>query len=182
MFFSQSVCLVAAALLARASALDATAYPYQAPGDTDVRSPCPALNSLANHGLLPRDGKNIDLTTLENGMFLGFSLAKAATDFVGNSALSTSTTGNASTFNLNDLAQHDPQALEHDGSMTRNDTHFGDNLSFNDQAWARTVANWGDSETITVSKILWRRVNLWLGMSADEDCCAVCGCSSRAHG
>lgn len=153
MFFSKSVCLAAAAFLTYANALDETAYPFQAPTDTDVRSPCPALNSLANHGLLPRDGKNIDLATLEIGMFLGFSLAKEATDFVGSTALSTSTTGNASTFNLNDVAQHDPQALEHDGSMTRNDSFFGDNLSFNDQAWARTLANWGDNETISVSNI-----------------------------
>jgi peroxidase family protein len=26
-----------------------------------VRSPCPALNTLANHGFLPRDGRNITL-------------------------------------------------------------------------------------------------------------------------
>ncbi|CAG8822533.1 32533_t:CDS:2, partial [Gigaspora margarita] len=30
-----------------------------APKEGDVRSPCPALNAMANHGYLPRDGKNI---------------------------------------------------------------------------------------------------------------------------
>lgn len=39
-------------------------YPFQAPGPEDLRSPCPALNSMANHGILPRDGRNIDLATL----------------------------------------------------------------------------------------------------------------------
>ncbi|KZT19746.1 Cloroperoxidase [Neolentinus lepideus HHB14362 ss-1] len=29
------------------------------PSPSDSRSPCPALNTLANHGYLPRDGKNI---------------------------------------------------------------------------------------------------------------------------
>ncbi|KZT19754.1 Cloroperoxidase [Neolentinus lepideus HHB14362 ss-1] len=29
------------------------------PSSSDSRSPCPALNTLANHGYLPRDGKNI---------------------------------------------------------------------------------------------------------------------------
>ncbi|KAI8084803.1 Chloroperoxidase [Halteromyces radiatus] len=35
------------------------AHPYQAPTATDVRSPCPFLNTMANHGILPRSGKNI---------------------------------------------------------------------------------------------------------------------------
>lgn len=34
-------------------------YQYQPARPTDSRSPCPALNALANHGYLPRDGKNI---------------------------------------------------------------------------------------------------------------------------
>ncbi|CAG8581726.1 9588_t:CDS:2, partial [Dentiscutata heterogama] len=34
-------------------------YEWQAPKEGDVRSPCPALNAMANHGYLPRDGKNI---------------------------------------------------------------------------------------------------------------------------
>lgn len=31
-------------------------YPYQAPGPTDQRGPCPGLNTMANHGYLPRNG------------------------------------------------------------------------------------------------------------------------------
>ena len=31
-------------------------YPYMAPKATDSRGPCPGLNTLANHGYLPRDG------------------------------------------------------------------------------------------------------------------------------
>lgn len=40
-------------------ALDTGDHAYIAPGPEDVRSPCPALNVLANHGYLPRNGKNI---------------------------------------------------------------------------------------------------------------------------
>jgi len=36
-----------------------THHHYIAPGPEDSRSPCPALNVLANHGYLPRDGRNI---------------------------------------------------------------------------------------------------------------------------
>ncbi|TFK97485.1 Chloroperoxidase [Pterulicium gracile] len=31
-------------------------HPYKAPGPNDKRGPCPALNTLANHGYLPRNG------------------------------------------------------------------------------------------------------------------------------
>ncbi|KAI3321888.1 hypothetical protein HD806DRAFT_502226 [Xylariaceae sp. AK1471] len=31
-------------------------YPFQPPGPTDQRGPCPGLNTLANHGYLPRTG------------------------------------------------------------------------------------------------------------------------------
>ncbi|CAG8524451.1 652_t:CDS:2 [Scutellospora calospora] len=34
-------------------------YEWQAPQEGDERSPCPALNALANHGYLPRNGKDI---------------------------------------------------------------------------------------------------------------------------
>jgi len=39
-------------------------HPYVAPGPTDSRSPCPALNILANHGWLPHDGKNLTIPQL----------------------------------------------------------------------------------------------------------------------
>lgn len=140
----------AAAALPFVNGLDETTYPFEAPSSSAARSPCPGLNALANHGILPRDGKNIDLATLQTAAYTGFSLASAATLLVGSTALSTSTTGNSSTFHLSDLAQHDPQVIEHDGSMTRNDAYFGDNHSFNKEAWARTQANWGDNDTISV--------------------------------
>lgn len=149
----KSTCLTAAAAVLpfTAAFLDEATYPFQLPTETDVRSPCPGLNALANHGLLPRDGKNIDLPTLIAGAYKGFSLASEATTLVGGVGLQASTTGNASTFNLDDLAQHLPRVIEHDGSMTRNDSYWGDCLTFSEQAYARTLATWGDNQTITVS-------------------------------
>merc|ERR1719261_786572 len=37
---------------------------YVAPGPGDVRSPCPFLNALANHGLVDRSGKDINVFEL----------------------------------------------------------------------------------------------------------------------
>ena len=45
---------------------DESQFRYQAPRPGDSRSPCPALNCLANHGYLPRDGKNITPEVLQH--------------------------------------------------------------------------------------------------------------------
>lgn len=50
-----------------------------------------------------------------------------------------STTGNSSTFNLADLAKHN--YMEFDGSLSRNDFYFGDNLHFDPKIWA-TMSHW----------------------------------------
>ncbi|KAL3418146.1 chloroperoxidase-like protein [Phlyctema vagabunda] len=139
--------VTATGLLSVASAVDETTNPFVPAGISDVRSPCPALNSLANHGLLPHDGKSIDLEILAAGTRAGFNLARDAAILVGTQALASSRTGNASTFDLDDLNTH--QIIEHDGSLSRGDIFFGDNHSFNPAAWARTLANWGDVETLT---------------------------------
>lgn len=48
---------------------------YRAPTPTDLRSPCPVLNSLANHGYIARSGRNIQASDLRAAMsILGISL------------------------------------------------------------------------------------------------------------
>ena len=39
-----------------------------------TRGPCPGLNTLANHGYLPRDGKGITLQILKDSMLDGFNI------------------------------------------------------------------------------------------------------------
>ncbi|CAO3676916.1 unnamed protein product [Rhizopus stolonifer] len=43
------------------------AYEYN---DSYVRSPCPMLNTLANHGFLPRDGRDVTLTDFFDALML----------------------------------------------------------------------------------------------------------------
>jgi hypothetical protein len=52
-----------------------------------------------------------------------------------------STTGNASTFNLEDLKKHD--TIEFDGSLSRNDFALGDDLHFDPAIWATTARRLG---------------------------------------
>jgi hypothetical protein len=44
---------------------------WRAPTDTDSRSPCPGLNTLANHDVLPRNGLNITQPMLVD-VFINF--------------------------------------------------------------------------------------------------------------
>ncbi|CZT43884.1 related to chloroperoxidase [Rhynchosporium secalis] len=109
-----------------------------APCSTDRRSPCPMVNSLANHGFLARDGRNISVADLVAGFEKGVNLAAAVTITVSQGVLNVSTTGSDTTFNLNDLSVHD--FIEHDGSLSRQDFFFGDNHSFNATIWESVAA------------------------------------------
>ena len=103
------------------------------------RSPCPGLNALANHGWLPRSGKNIDRAAVDYAAISAFNYAPGTFDSFVQLVwdFNLSTTGNFSTFNLVDLKKHD--AIEFDGSLSRNDFYFGDDLHFDPAIW-HTVA------------------------------------------
>lgn len=115
------------------------------------------MNAAANHAILPRNGRNIDLATVGAAVLLAYNMTHETMLVVGTPGLTTSTTGNASTFHLSDLAQHSPQAVEHDASLSRQDTYFGNGTLQNDfswKAWARTLDSWGNATIIDASPIL----------------------------
>ncbi|KAK0610944.1 Chloroperoxidase [Immersiella caudata] len=113
-------------------------FEWHPPVSGDVRSPCTGLNNLANHGFLPRSGKNIDIETLRVAVKAAFNYDPNTFDNAFQQAVdfNLTTTGNPNTFNLDDLALHD--AIEFDGSLSRNDIYFGDNLHFDPAIWGRT--------------------------------------------
>ncbi|KAL8690892.1 MAG: hypothetical protein Q9218_003763 [Villophora microphyllina] len=141
--------------------------PHVVPG----RSPCPHLNTLANHGYLPRDGLNISVDQFVTALKDAFNFDAAVTVSVASAYLNFSTTGSTNTLNLNDLDHHfsalaplnmtaiyaAPAASaksavpgEFDGSLSRNDLYFGDNYSFNKTIWDATVAHFRD-DTISIA-------------------------------
>jgi hypothetical protein len=99
------------------------------------------LNALANHDWLPRDGKAVTLPAVQTAFDEAMGFDQDVFITIAETALSVSTTGNASTFNLQDTAYHD--AIEHDGSLSRNDIYFGDDLHFNPLIWMATAARYG---------------------------------------
>jgi len=96
------------------------AYCPRQPGDS--RSPCPALNTLANHGYLPRNGRDIRIWDLVKGLTTGYGLSFFLATF-----LSLGGVGLLSQFrrlSLSDLARHN--CIEHDASLAHADVRDAD--------------------------------------------------------
>eukprot|EP00026_Physarum_polycephalum_P014977 Phypoly_transcript_15552.p1 GENE.Phypoly_transcript_15552~~Phypoly_transcript_15552.p1 ORF type:complete len:246 (+),score=32.94 Phypoly_transcript_15552:153-890(+) len=100
---------------------------WSPPAPGSVRGPCPALNTLANHGFLPRNGKNITQPVLANAIetVYGFEHNFAQ----GFATAGVSQDGVNGILSLDGLDKHN--TIEHDASISRNDLFFGDNHSIN---------------------------------------------------
>jgi hypothetical protein len=95
---------------------------YVAPLDTDSRSACPMLNAMANHGILPHDGKNITFKELNIKIRQTFNFAPSFCFFVPSFAAGFLNKSYwKDRFDLADLSLHSDTAIEHDASLTRQD-------------------------------------------------------------
>jgi len=98
---------------------------YRAPGPKDSRGPCPALNTLANHGFIPRNGRNIQRSHLITAIRDGFGVAESgiATGLLNVFTVCEYVNQDKSCgdnlLNLTLLAE--PHAFEHDHSFSRQD-------------------------------------------------------------
>ncbi|KAF7359639.1 Cloroperoxidase [Mycena venus] len=138
-------------------------HPFIAPGPNDMRGPCPAMNTLANHGYISRNG----ITSFEeiiNGAGEAFNIDRDMA--AGMAALNILTRGNPFVNKISiglvsplvpplpgqidgpetqGIAKHG--RVEGDGSMTRSDVHIGDNRNFNQTLWdegLEVLAKFGD--------------------------------------
>ncbi|KAI1206994.1 Cloroperoxidase [Annulohypoxylon truncatum] len=121
--------------------------PWTAPGTTDVRGPCPMLNTLANHGFLPHTGKGITVNKTIDALGTALNIDSALSVELFNFAVTTNPTPNSTYFDLNDLSRHN--ILEHDGSLSRQDAYFGPPDVFNEAVFNQTKSYW-TGDTITV--------------------------------
>jgi len=95
---------------------------YIAPQEGDSRSCCPALNAMANHGILPRDGKNIPYTVMSAKIQQTFNFAPSFCYFVPKFlADMLSRDYYNDTISLSDLNVHN--GIEHDASLLRHDVY-----------------------------------------------------------
>lgn len=58
----------------KASALPSARHTWCPRQPTDIRSPCPALNALANHGYINRSGKQIYIWDIAIALYKGYAL------------------------------------------------------------------------------------------------------------
>ncbi|KAH6903683.1 Chloroperoxidase [Coprinopsis sp. MPI-PUGE-AT-0042] len=120
-------------------------HPFIAPTETDMRGPCPGLNTLANHGYLPRNGVASPaqlITAVQEGFNMENKVARftayvnhlvdgnLVTDLIsiGDQTIKTG-------FPLPPPAlvggMNNHGTFEGDASLTRGDAFFGDNHNFN---------------------------------------------------
>lgn len=97
-------------------------HAYCHPHKGDARSPCPALNALANHGYLPRDGKNVSAFDLIRALREGYNLSFPLAFLLAFGAVLI--LGQYRSISLADLARHN--LIEHDASLFHRDAREGD--------------------------------------------------------
>ncbi|KAH7107957.1 Chloroperoxidase [Auriculariales sp. MPI-PUGE-AT-0066] len=93
-----------------------------APTETDSRSPCPGLNTLANHGILPRNGRGLTQPAIFEALSTAYNLDATGAAFLTNATASFLHADG--TFELHDLALHN--AIEHDASLAHDDVAAGE--------------------------------------------------------
>ncbi|KAG6826658.1 hypothetical protein H0H92_014949 [Tricholoma furcatifolium] len=96
---------------------------YIAPKEGDSRCSCPAINAMANHGILPRDGKNISFKEMSDRINSTYNFASSFCYFVPNYAANMLNKNyNTDKFDLAELDLHN--GIEHDASLVRRDVYF----------------------------------------------------------
>ncbi|KAM5532513.1 hypothetical protein V8D89_013800 [Ganoderma adspersum] len=107
-------------------------HPYVPPGPNDSRAPCPGLNTLANHGYLSHDGRNLTLAQLVSALHNVYGISRPlATIFtVGGLVKCGHWRGARRVLDLHDLARHG--VLEHDGSLVHADAPPGQTYASTD--------------------------------------------------
>ncbi|KAH0030123.1 Cloroperoxidase, partial [Aureobasidium melanogenum] len=116
-------------------------------GPNDSRGPCPALNSLANHGFLPHDGKNLNVAQLVLALFQGLGVSPEVSGVIGLLGALSSTHPLSLSFDLHDLSRH-LFYIEHDDSFSRQDCRIGNCNDFNVTLWQTALDAMGEGPMV----------------------------------
>ncbi|KIL66075.1 hypothetical protein M378DRAFT_178007 [Amanita muscaria Koide BX008] len=96
---------------------------YKPPTEGDSRCCCPGLNTMANHGIIPRDGRNISFKELNGTIHDTFNFAHSFCHFTTKFAANLLNKDyNKGRFDLEEINLHN--GIEHDASLTRLDHVF----------------------------------------------------------
>ncbi|KAF8558699.1 Cloroperoxidase [Imleria badia] len=107
---------------------------YRPPREGDSRCACPALNAMANHGIISRSGRGIRFTELTSQIRTTYNFGASFCSLVPHIAASMlKRSYSKDTFDLEELDLHN--GIEHDGSLTRLDTALQPNQSVKHEAF-----------------------------------------------
>lgn len=96
---------------------------HRPPQEGDSRCSCPALNAMANHGIISRSGRGIKFTDLSEKVCTTYNFAPSFCSFVPHyAAFMLNKSYSKDTFDLEELDLHN--GIEHDASLTRMDAAF----------------------------------------------------------
>ncbi|KAK0110378.1 hypothetical protein ONS96_001993 [Cadophora gregata f. sp. sojae] len=138
-------------------------YPTETPtegdwipgGPNDFRGPCPMMNTLANHGFIPRNGDNLTRDNVVRGLTTALNFDPVVANIMWEQAIFINPEPNATFFTLDQLNVHN--VLEHDASIGRSDAFFGNNHVFNQTVFDTTTAFWTkktlDANHIAMGKV-----------------------------
>jgi len=124
-----------------------------------VRSPCPMINALANHHVLPHDGKLITKTMAVDALTNSINLSSGIANVFASVAVKANPDPKAQSFDLNHVDKHG--LIEHDVSLSRNDVALGDNHTFDIEIWKTLLESYGDATETSfelVSKARYERL------------------------
>ncbi|KAH8679681.1 Chloroperoxidase [Tricladium varicosporioides] len=111
-------------------------------GEGDVRSPCPMINALSNHSILPHSGKGITKGLVVTTLTQALNLSPQIANVFASVAVSSNPDHSAHTFDLDHVRKHG--LIEHDVSLSRADIASGDNYTFDKERWDEVLRTYLD--------------------------------------
>ncbi|KAG1769790.1 Chloroperoxidase [Suillus occidentalis] len=101
---------------------------FRPPQEGDSRCSCPALNAMANHGIISRSGRSISFVELNHNIRATYNFGASFCSFVPHyAARMLKRSYSEDTFDLEELDLHN--GIEHDASLFRLDTALEPNQS-----------------------------------------------------
>jgi hypothetical protein len=117
-------------------------------------------DSLANHGILPRDGRNLTIPMLVKAIGGGLNVSAEVATSLSTIGLTLSKSPSSGAFDLDDLNKHN--AIEHDASLSRKDYDLGGNAqAFDEGVFNETLSYFNGASEIGIKEVAaarWGRV------------------------
>ncbi|KPM38572.1 hypothetical protein AK830_g7989 [Neonectria ditissima] len=139
-------------------------FKWKAPGEDDLRAPCPVMNTLANHGFIPHHGRGITRQPFIEACGEALNISPEFADGIFTTGVPSNPAPNATFFDL-DMLHKTHGFIEHDGSLSRKDIFFDPSNRFDPDTFDNLMSYFGDSDKIDIPSLANARARHALDMS-----------------